>query len=230
VTYFAQDPAPNWGAAGGGYQVGVYYRTNAPQTVGVQAGPMPDLPSPLTLHPLATLDQVYTGQVGMGSVDLAFPYASPLEQIPVNDNGSATFPAEWYFAATADISVADFNVNTGLLNLHAFVPMDGTTDLVFSDKAKDAEFRAFFGGINQGYRPTAFAQDLSNVTRHKNWTALLVRADEDTDLFRENEVLLVIISRFAELDSRNTVGVTDVDNRTCAAIYRTRNRLVLVSD
>ena len=44
-------------------------------------------------------------EVGMGSVDLAFPYASPLEQIPVNDNGSATFPAEWYFAATAAVPI-----------------------------------------------------------------------------------------------------------------------------
>ena len=230
ISYFAQDPTPNWGAAGGGYQVGVYYRSNAPQTVGTQAGPLLSLPDPLTVEPLVTLDQVYSGQVGMGSVDLAFPYVAPLDQIPCNDNGAATFPKEWYFAATAQVSISDFNATTGMINLHAFVPMDGTGEIVLASRDKDNEFRAMFKGIGSGYRPSSWSQDLSNVTRHKNWTAMLARATADSELFRKNEVLLIVVTRFAELDAENFVGVTDTDNRTCAAVYRTRNRLVIVGD
>lgn len=231
ITYFSQDPLPNWGAAGGGYQVGVYYRSNAPQTTGTQAGPLLTLPDPLVVEPLSTMDSIYSGQVGMGSVDLSFPYPSPLEQIPVNDNGTGTFPKEWYFAATAQVSIDDFNANTGLLNLHTFVPVDGTVPYTLTSKGKDNEFRAMFKGTASGeYRPSAFSQNLSNVTRHKNWIAILARATEDSELFRKNEVLLVIVTRFAELDAANLVGVTDLANRSCAAVYRTRNRLVIVGD
>jgi hypothetical protein len=231
ISYFAQDPLPNWGAAGGGYQVGVYYRSTAPQTLGTQAGALVTLLDPLAVKPLVTLGQVYSGQVGMGSVDLAFPYAAPLEQIPVNDNGTGSFPKEWYFAATASVSVADFNADTGLLNLHAFVQVDGTSTLTLNSKDTDNEMRAMFKGVDvTAYRPSAMAQDLSSVARHKNWTAMLAQATTDSDLFRKDEVLLLVISRFAELDANNSVGVTDANNRTCTAIYRLRNRLAIVGD
>jgi hypothetical protein len=231
ISYFSQDPLPNWGAPGGGYQVGVYFRSTAPQTLGTQGGALVTLPDPVEVKPLATLGEVFSGQVGMGSVDLAFPYASPLEQIPVNDDGAATFPKEWYFAATASISVSDFNANTGLLSLHAFVQVDGTTLLSLISKDKDNEMRAMYKGVDpSSYRPTAFGQELSNVTRHKNWTAMLAQATADSDLFRKDEVLLLIVSRFAELDAQNGLGVSDTNNRTCTAIYRLRNRLAIVGD
>jgi hypothetical protein len=51
-------------------------------------------------------------------------------------------------------------------------------------------------------------------------------------LFRRSELLLVVLSRFAELDDDNTVRFVDPaeDNRTCAAVYRTRNLLLTVGD
>ena len=49
-------------------------------------------------------------------------------------------------------------------------------------------------------------------------------------LFRKDELVLVVVSRYAELDEENTVRFTDplVDNRTSAAVYRTRNLLLTV--
>lgn len=231
VTYFAQDALPNYGASGGGYQVGVYFRTTAPQTVGVQSGVMSVLPDPLVVEPLVMAQWVWTGTTGKGSVDLPFPYLSPMDPIPVNDGGTSTFPGEWYFSATAQISIDDFDGETGLLNVHTVVPVDETGQFEFSGKSKDVEFRAYYAVSDPtAYRPTAFAQSLSNVARHKVWLPFLARAVVDSSLWRKNEVLLVVITRWAELDSENTIRFTDVDNRTCAAIYRTRNLLMTVGE
>lgn len=229
VTYFAQDAVPNYGASGGGYQVGVYFRTNAPQTAGTKNAPLTEMPDPLTVEPLCMSTGLWTGQVGMGSVDLPYPYVAPLDQIAAYDGGTSTFPGEWYFAATSEISIADFNAETGMLNLHAMVPVDGTGQFTFSSVDKDNEFRSLYRvSDTSAYRPTVFTQNLSGVVRHKVFFPFLVRATADSYLYRRNEVLLVVISRFAELDEENTIRFTDTGNRTCAAIYRTRNLLITV--
>lgn len=231
ITYFAQDPLPNYGAAGGGYQVGVYYRTVTKPTAGVKAGALAQMPDPLEVEPLVMAKGLWTGQAGKGSMDIPFPYTSPLDHIAVNDNGTSTFPGEWYFAATASVSIADFDAETGLLSLHAFVPAAGTTTFSFQDRAKDVEFRSFYKMTDpNAYRPTIMSQPLSSAVRHKVFTPFLARITADSVLFRKNEVVLCVVSRFAELDADNTVRFTDTGNRTCVAVYRTRNLLILVGE
>ena len=247
IEYYAQDPVPNYGGAGQGYQVSIYYRTNAPQTAGVKEGVIDtsgDGPMPETLHvePLALSENIWTGQVGMGSVDLAYPYGAPLDQVPIND-GAAPTTEEWYFVATASTTIDDFDASTGLLSLHAFVQADGQNVLEFGGPApgqqprKDAEFRSYYPFADDTtYRPTIMSQPLFGAVRHKVMAPILVRATEDVPnvsgglLFRKDELLLVVLTRFAELDDENTVRFTDpaVDNRTCAAVYRTRNMLMVV--
>jgi len=230
VTYFGQDPVPNYGAPGGGYQVGVYYRSNAPQTVGVMAGALTTMEDPISIQPLLMDQGLWAGTVGPGSVDIPFPYDNPLDQIAMNDGGTTSFPGDWYFAATAQISIDDFNAETGLLKLHAVSPPDGTGDRSFNTLAKDAEFRAHYRVADVGsYRPHAFAQNLSNVSRHKVFTPFLAKATTDTVLYRKGEILLVVLSRFAELDDENTIRFTDTDNRSAAALYRTRSLLLTLS-
>jgi len=231
ITYFAQDPLPNYGALGGGYQVGVYYRTVTKPTAGVKSGALSTMPDPLVVEPLAMSKGVWSGQTGKGSIDLPFPYTNPLDYIAVNDDGSGTFTGEWYFAATASVSVADFDAEVGLLNLHAFVPMDGSNTISFQNKAKDVEFRSFYELSDPtAYRPTVMTQPLSSAARHKAFFPFLVRATADSVLFRKNEVLLVVISRFVELGDENNVIFTDTNNRAAAAVYRTRNLLILVGE
>jgi len=246
IKYFPQDPISNYGILGGGYQVSVYFRTNAPQTAGVKEGDIGTsgdgvLPTELHVEPLLMGANVWSGQVGMGSVDLAFPYIAPLDQIPIKDQMVTT--QEWYFCATANITVDDFNAETGLLALHPFVPADGQNVLTFGGPnnwekpTKDLEFRAYYPFADDTtYRPTIMSQPLFGGTRHKVFAPILARATEDVPgvegglLFRKNELLLIVLSRFAELDDDNTVRFIDPpeDNRTCAALYRTRNLLLIV--
>jgi len=247
ITYWAQDPLPNFSPDG--YQISVYYRSNAPQTAGVKEGNMlqPDgtLPGELTVEPLLMAEGLWTGQVGMGSVDTAFPFVAPMDQVAVNDAdyGNPSTHGEWYFAATAQISIDDFDAETGLLNLHTFVPGVRTTDLTLGGvnnpelPRKDVEFRAFYPfADDEAYRPTIMSQPVSGAVRHKVFMPMLARATEDAKgsanglLWRKNELLLVVFSRFAELDAENTIRFVDTDNRTAAAVYRTKNLLIVVGD
>ena len=236
VEYFAQDPIPNYGAQG--YQLSVYYRSNAPQTCGVKAGDLTTdgLPTTLTVTPLIMSHELWSGTVGMGSVELPYPYVAPLDQIPIKDDDYAMEVKEWYFMATAQVSIADFNADTGLLNLHTFVPADGTSDFNFNIGAPhitqvDGEFRSYYHLSDpNAYRPTAYAQNFSGVVRHKCFLPFLAKATQDTRLFRKGEVLLMVISRWAELDGENNVVFSEDDNRTCVALYRTKNLLILSGD
>ena len=54
--------------------------------------------------------------------------------------------------------------------------------------------------------------------------------DADNVYFRKDEVLLVVVSRFAALDGDNVVRFTDSGNETCAAVYRTSGLLLLASE
>ena len=248
VTYFPQDPIPNYGVLGGGYQVSIYYRSTAPQTAGVKEGDILTsgdgvLPTTLNVEPLLMSPTVWTGQSAVGSQDRGFPYGLPLEQIPVNDGPMPTV-LDWYFCATANITVADFNANTGLLNLHPFVQADVQNVLQFGGEditqlpRVDAEFRAYYPfAADWVYRPTIMAQPLYGAVRHKVMYPFLARMVEEVHasdgnglLFRKNEIVLVVLTRAAQLDADNTVRFTDVDNYTCAALYRTRNMLLVVGD
>lgn len=237
VEFFAQDAIPDFSSPGDRYQISVYYRSNAPQTVGVQAGfpATSPLPTSLEVRPLVMSRDLWTGTVSSGSVDLAYPYSKPLDQIAVNaDLGagpSPEFPGEWVLSGTANIGVGDFNVDTGLLNLHQLVPVDPNSTLTFQDRDWDSEFRGHYkvADVN-AYRPTAMAQPLAGVATHKVWMPFLAQSTVDNVYFRKGEVLLVVVSRYALLDADNVVRFTDTDNETCAAVYRTRGLLLLASE
>ena len=254
IAYYAQDAIPNYGNVGGGYQVAVYFRTNSPQTAGVKDGnlgteAMGVLPTTLRVAPLYMSPDVFTSQIGSGSQDRAYPYQSPSDQIPINDaptGGGHTHDTtkEWYFCGTADVTVDAFNASTGMLALKPFVQADGQNVLEFGGLAHppttDAEFRAYYSFADDtAYRPTVLSQPLSGAVRHKVLYPFLARAVEEVHsndgnglLYRKGEVLLIVLSRFAELDDDNNVRFLDptTDNRTCAALYRTRNLLLLVGD
>lgn len=106
VEYFAQDPIPNYSSPGDRYQISVYFRSNAPQTVGVQAGfpATSPLPASIGLKPLAMSRDLWTGTTSSGSQDLAYPYSNPSDQIPVNadlaSGGSPPSPASGHWRAS----------------------------------------------------------------------------------------------------------------------------------
>lgn len=247
IKYFAQDPIPNYGVLGGGFQVAVYFRANSPQTAGIKEGTLGTsetgvIPTVFNVEPLLMGADPWTIQVGPGSVDRGYPYTLPLDQIPTNDIGGPIVK-DWYFCATTSISVADFNATTGQLSLHPFIQADGQNVLQMGGAAvprkpvADAEFRAYYPFMaNWVYRPSIMSQSLGGAVRHKVLFPFLARVVEEVHgsaggiLFRKNEVALVVLSRFAVLDDDNTIRFTDSSNTTCAAVYRTRNLLLITGE
>ena len=167
-----------------------------------------------------------------------------MDQVPLND-GMAPSHHEWFFCATADITIDDFNADTGIIALRPFVQADGQNVMEFggtdADKKPrfDMDFRAYYPFARDDvYRPTILSQPLFGAVRHKVMFPFLARALEEVPgrdggiLYRKNELLLIVVSRFAELDAENNVRFTDPlsSNRTCAALYRTRNLLLMVGD
>jgi hypothetical protein len=242
VTYFAQDPIPNYGILNHNYQLALYFRSNSPQTAGVYEGPLGTgaggtLPTTLHVEPLFFGD-VWSGQIGAGSTDRAFPYGSFSDVLPLNDGGAPPTTKEWYLCATSNISISDFDSSTGLVTLHSFVQADEQNVFEFGGLANppiaDAEFRAFYDFADDtAYRPTILSQPLYGSVRHKVFIPFLARATETIKgldngiLFRKNELVLIVLSRFATLDDENNVRFIDTGNTTCAALYRTRNLLLL---
>ena len=237
VEYWAQDPIPDFSNPGDRYQISVYYRSNAPQTVGVMGGfpATSPLPDNLNLKPLVMSRGLWTNTTSVGSLDLAFPYSNPSDNIAVNADqqtgANPPFPGEWALMSLAKISVGDIDAATGLLNLHQMVPVDPNSDLSFSSRAWDHEFRGHYrvSDVNS-YRPTAMAQPLSGVATHKVFFPFLAQAGADNVYFRKGEVVLVVVSRYALLDGDNVVRFTDGGTDTCAAVYRTRGLLLLASE
>jgi hypothetical protein len=190
------------------------------------------MPSPLTVRPIAMNRDLWTGIAGVGSVEDGFPYESHgMSQIPVNSNVPVgDFGGEWFLTATANISVGDFSVDTGLLNLHAMVQVDPVGDITFQTKDVDVEFRSHYQVANpSSYRPTVMAQPLSGVATHKVWLPFLAVSTVDCPLYRKGEVLLVVITRYATVDADNTVAF-DNGTTVCAAVYRTSGLLLLASE
>jgi hypothetical protein len=176
---------------------------------------------------------LWTGQVSVGSQALPFPYQNPSDQIPVNaDIPVADFPGEWILSATAQVSIGDFSADVGNLNLHQLVPVDPNQNFSFSGLAVDPEFRAQYKvSDTSAYRPTAISQPLSNPATHKVWMPFLAKTTSDSVLWRENEVLLLVVSRYALLDELNAIAFTDgVNNKACVALYRTQGILLLASE
>lgn len=233
VNYRPQDAIADFGASG--YRLDVYYQGTSPQTCGVQPGAVPTnlLPHGFTVEPIAVANHVWTGQTGAGSVELAFPYAVPLDSIPMPNllPGSSY---EWFFAATATVAVSDFNADTGSLTLHSMVPMDASAPLTLGDGAHgtqiDDEFRVYYDFVNAGgYKSTVMAQPLSGAARHKVFTTMLARPTTATRLFRPGELILLVFSRWAVLDADNKVVVADPPVGTpssVVAVFRTKNLLL----
>lgn len=236
VSYFAQDAIPNYGA-GAGYQVSVYFKTTAPQTAGVVSGVMsPHLPDELVVEPLAMGKHLWAGTQDVGADTLPYPYETPLAQIPINHGTMGTAPFDWYFNCTATVALQDFDINTGLLALHPALDADGSANIQLGDgvtaPTRDQEFRAYYKGVETAtYRPTVVAQPLYGGARHKAFFPFLARVattPANTKLWRQGEVVLVVLSRMGEMDHQNTIKFTDSDNRTAAAVYRTRGMVLTV--
>jgi hypothetical protein len=192
----------------------VYYRYLASQTT---------IPSGLTIdvEPIYISKSMYAIQTSKGSLSVSYPYPSASDMVGIHSDFDLD---EWDLRANAQISISDFNIDAGMLSLNNFMPIDINTDLTFTSKTTDSQGNTIYEG-GSGYLPVTYSSPFSSEVSHKNVLPLLCKAKSNTLYFRKGEVLLVLISRYAELDSENKITLGS--NYTIASIYNTKNRLMM---
>lgn len=226
VTYMAQDPVPNYGATG--YQVGVFYQTAATQTAGTRAG-TGYLPQKIELE-LVEQGSMWLAQGGVGSPEADRLELSP-DLIPLRDG--APFGAgvgEEVVGASGVISTGGVSAPVGSFRVPTRYPIrTGTRILLGGDRPgegpqRDREGRAFYPIATASGRDLfGLAEALSGPARHKALLPLLcrtigeVRTPTGGVLWRAQTYVLVVLSRYAELDPFAVVGPGE---RFSASLYR----------
>jgi hypothetical protein len=219
VTYVARRPMPTLN--GGGItpvDFTIWYRTAAPQTIRAAV-----LTNPLRVIPRLTSGFLYALTTGSGSQDEGYPFPTAYVQTG-GILSTVPYSGESDMSGRADISVADFNAETGLLRLPVYVPMVASPEsLIFEGVATDVENRTYFRSVpTPGYIPNAYAQDLSNPDRHKDIYPLLAELAVDCPFGHRGQLVLILIIRYALFDETNGVFVdTNLPtNTTTMSVFR----------
>jgi len=222
VTYTALRPMPQ-----NDEQITIYFRTAASQTARNAL-----LSGTLTVIPKVVDKKMFALTTGSGSQDEGYPFtAAYVQSGGVYPSTSHTYSGESELSGRAEISVADFDAQTGLLSLPVYVPMVASPESLTFTRGLgdiDVEGRTYFKTVPAGYVPNAYAQDLSNPDRHKDILPLLAELAEDTPLGRRGQLVLVLLIRYALFDSTNGVFFdSDLSaNTTTASVFRIKGNLL----
>jgi fermentation-respiration switch protein FrsA (DUF1100 family) len=223
IDYIAARPLPN-----NGEQVTIWYNTRAPQTIRSSI-----LGTSLTVVPLYVAPWLHTMTVGSGSPDEAYPFPYQYVQTAgVYPTSAGTFAGDHEMVAGSTIDVSVFNANTGFLRLPVlmpYVPQPETVHFTRGLLDTDIEGRSFFKSIPPGgYLPNAYAQNLSDPTRHRVILPVLAELTSDGALGRRGQLLLVLLQRYAEFDEQNSVVFNSnlTLNTTTASVFRIKGHLL----
>jgi hypothetical protein len=186
----------------------------------------------LDVIPRVTSDFLYSLTTGSGSQDEGYPFEGAYVQTGgIFPSNLATYSGESELSGRSEVSVADFDAQTGLLRLPVYVPMVAEPDALTLNRGGgdiDVEGRTFFKEVPAGYIPNAYAQDLSNPDRHKDIYPLIVELAADSALGYRGQLVLVLLIRYALFDATNGVFFdADLDtNTTTAAVFRLKGNLL----
>ena len=222
VTYTARRPLPQ-----NDEQLTIYYRTAAPQTARVDL-----LSTSLTVIPKLTSQTMLSLTTGSGSQDEGYPWPTAYVQTGgIFPSNAVVYSGESELSGRSEVSVADFNADTGLLKLPVYVPMAAVPEsLTFNRDLADADIedRTYFKSVPVGYIPNAYAQDLSNPDRHKDVYPILAELAADSSLGRKGQLVLVLLIRYALFDDTNGVFFdSDLNNNTTtASVFRVKGNLL----
>jgi len=222
VDYTARRPLPQ-----NDEQMTIYFRTAVSQTARNAL-----LSGTLTVVPKITNKSMFALTTGSGSQDEGYPFSAAYVQTGgVFPSNLHTYSGESELSARAEVSVADFNAETGLLHLPVYIPMVANPESLEFTRGLgdvDVEGRTYFKTVPAGYIPNAYAQDLSNPDRHKDILPVLAELAADTPLGYKGQLVLILLIRYALFDETNGVFF-DADlnnNTTTASVFRLKGNLL----
>jgi hypothetical protein len=221
VNYNAVRPYPSFT----GYQMSVYYKSRAPQTVHSSL-----VGTSATLIPRWISPYLYSITTGSGSQGEGYPYPFAYVQTGGVIKSSGSFTGEHELDGSVDMFVSEFNGQTGFIKVPAFIPFVPNPESVTFTRSlsdTDVEDRTFFPTVPGGnYYPNAFGQPLSNNRIHKTLLPTVMELNADTTLGKKGTLFLVVLHRWAEFDAENSVKFLTSGNATTASIFRIAGNLL----
>ena len=207
-------------------QITIYYDAPAPQ-----AARQALLGSSITVVPKLVPLDLYVITTGSGSQDTGYPWPYGYVQTGgIWPNSTNTYSGEADLSGRAEIAITEFNASTGFLRLPVFIPEVADPDqLTFQGVNTDIEGRSFFNAVPGGfYIPNAYAQDLSNASRHKNFLPMLCELSADSPLGFKGQLVLVLLIRYALFDANDSVNFNSdqTQNTTVASVFRLKGNLL----
>ena len=214
-------------------QICIYYDYRAPQTMREWC-----LPSSLSVLPRSIASSLYSMTVGSGSQDEAYPYPVGFAQAGgvKTASGDPAFSGDYELLARSHISITDFDADTGLLKLPTFigVAVPPTTFMLTRGVLDvDIEARTYYSNAMEGtgpdaYQLNAYAQDLSELKRHKVVLPMLIEMPGTTQAGKTGQLALMLLTRWANFDANNGVyfDSNPTANTTTASIYRLRGNIL----
>jgi hypothetical protein len=223
ITYTALRPIPGQLTSP---QMTIYYDAAAPQ-----AARQALLGSSLQVIPRYVPSDLYVITTGAGSQDEAYPWPQGYVQTGgIYPNSTNTYSGESDLSARGLVSVTDFSAATGFLRLPVFIPMVANPDqLTFTGAGTDIEGRSYFNTVPGGtYIPNAYAQELSNAKRHKNFLPMLCELAVDGPLGFKGQLVLVLLLRYGLFDAADSVNFNAdlTQNTTVASVFRLKGNLL----
>jgi hypothetical protein len=204
-------------------QFTVYFRAAAPQSARAAI-----INVSLTVVPKVVSKTMLALTTGSGSQDEGYPFSQAYVQTGGISNNTS-FSGESEFSSRSEVSVADFNASTGLLNLPVYVPMVADPQSLTFTRGLgdiDIEGRTYFPTVPAGYIPNAYAQDLSNPDRHKDILPILAELAADSQLGHKGQLVLVLLIRYAIFDETNGVWFDNTTETTVASVFRIKGNLL----
>ena len=216
IDYEGVRPIPN-----NSVQMTIWYEKRAPQTIRDSI-----LGSTLSVIPRYVAPYMYTLVGGSGTQDDSYPFPVAYTQSPgVYPTSGGTFSGDHELDSYGEVSIADFNINTGFLQVPTLVPAVPNPQSLVFDRSPgdiDAENRTYFKEVPAGYIPSAFGQPLSDAKTHKNVLPIIAEITTDSVIGPKGSLVLVLISRWAPFDAANNVAFDSdlAQNLTSASVYR----------
>lgn len=208
-----------------GEQLTIYYEARMPQTYREAL-----LPSSLSLTARYVSNHMITLTAGSGANGEAYPFPYGYVQAGgVYPTSGGTFGGDHELDGDLRVSTTTVYTDTGFMQVPIHVPIAPTTGIGVqrSSGNVDAEGRTFYKSSGNNYSMVAIGPTLSDPKKHKNIVPILCELPADSTLGFKGQMVLMLLTRWAEFDDTNGVGfaATDSINSTTASIYRLKGNL-----
>lgn len=179
---------------------------------------VPSLPSSVTLTAVEGGDRIYISNNGATGGVSGQPYTTPIEQIPIND---VTLSENLLYNNEA-LRFNNFSVDTGMAAFPVYVPGSFGESFTLSVPSVDSLGRTFYSICSKELEFSTEGMGLA-IPRKVYMPVLARVCDEDNDIFKNGEYLMVIFSRTYITEKANSVGY-QAGSTDAIAVYRIQNK------